>query len=148
MADYSAIAEQTVNGGGPIIFTESPTPCGRGMVLHRDGTGTFLLKGVTRCPRRNAEYSVMFGANVAIPEGGTVGPITVGVAIDGTVIPASIMEVTPTVAQAYTAISKMVDVPIWAGCCETVSIVNTGADPILVKQADVEFTRPDLLVSR
>ena len=45
MAEYSANALQTVNPGETIVFTESPDPCRRGLVRHRDGTGNFLLSG-------------------------------------------------------------------------------------------------------
>ena len=42
-AEYSANAAQTVQPGGSVIFTESPVPCNRGLVYHRDGSGIFRL---------------------------------------------------------------------------------------------------------
>ena len=94
MAEYSANAVQTVNPGESIIFTDAPVPCTRGLVRHRDETGSFLLRGdVTQCAccgRRNrfSNYLVDFGANIAIPEGGTVEAISVAITIDGATIPA------------------------------------------------------------
>ena len=74
MAEYSANAVQTVAPGESIVFTDSPVPCNRGFVRHRDETGAFLLSGwVPYSPgcqcnqRKAASYLVDFGANIAIP---------------------------------------------------------------------------------
>lgn len=155
MAEYSANAVQTVNPGESIIFTESPVPCRRGFVRHRDGTGSFLLSGwlpsnyANGCPCRNktANYLVDFGANIAIPTGGTVGEISVAISIDGSTVPASIMIVTPAAVEEYFNISRAINVDIWRGCCETVSIRNTSDQPILVQNSNVLFARPDLNVT-
>ena len=42
-AEYSANAAQTLQPGASVIFTESPVPCNRGLVYHRDGSGIFRL---------------------------------------------------------------------------------------------------------
>ena len=147
MAEYSANAVQTVNPGESIVFTDAPVPCTRGLVRHRDETGSFLLRGDTTqrayCGRRNrfSNYLVDFGANIAIPEGGTVGPISVAITIDGATIPASDMIVTPAAAEQYFNVSRAVNAQIWSGCCETVTIRNTSAQPILVQNANVIFSR-------
>ena len=74
MAEFSANQLQTVNPGETVIFTESPVPCRRGLIRHRDDTGNFLLVGYIprqygcRCQRQqDANYLVDFGANIAIP---------------------------------------------------------------------------------
>ena len=102
MPEWSANAQQIVNPGETIIFTENPIPCTRGLIRHRDDTGAFLLKGYVprqfgcSCRRQqSANYLVDFGANIAIPTGGTVGAISVAITIDGSTIPASTMTVTP-----------------------------------------------------
>lgn len=147
MAEYSANAVQTVNPGESIIFTESPVPCTRGLVRHRDETGSFLLNGgpaqcyACGCKRQYSNYLVDFGANIAIPTGGTVEPISVAIAIDGSTIPASDMIVTPAAVEEYFNVSRAVNAQIWAGCCETVTICNTSAQPILVQNANVIFSR-------
>lgn len=147
MAEYSANAVQTVNPGESIIFTDSPVPCTRGLVRHRDETGSFLLMGnATQCAccgRRNkfATYLVDFGANIAIPEGGTVEAISVAIAIDGSTIPASDMIVTPAAVEQYFNVSRAINAQIWSGCCEAVTIRNTSAQPILVQNANVIFSR-------
>ena len=153
MAEYSANAIQIVNPGESIIFTDTPVPCRRGFVRHRDGSGSFLLSGwVPRrgccCNRnRSANYLVDFGANISIPEGGTVEAISVAIAIDNSTIPASSMIVTPAAVNEYFNVSRAINVDIWNGCCETVTIRNTSSQPIQVQNANVIFSRPDLAVT-
>lgn len=153
MAEYSAVAVQTVNPGETIIFTESPVPCERGLIRHRDDTGSFLLTGYVPynscgCRAKSANYLVDFGANIAIPTGGTVEPISVAIAIDGATIPASTMIITPAAVEQYGNVSRAINAPIWRGCCETVTVRNTSAQPILVQTANIIFSRPDLNVTR
>lgn len=153
MAEYSANDVQTVAVNGTVIFTEAPVPCTRGLVRHRDETGSFLLKGyVVRsscgCCPQSAEYLVMFGANIAIPTGGTVEPISLALAIDGSIIPSSTMIVTPAAVEEYFNVSCAVNAQIWRGCCETLSVVNTSNQPILVQNANIIISRPDLTVTR
>lgn len=155
MAEYSNNAVQTVAPGETIIFTETPVPCRRGFVRHRDDTGNFLLSGYVpgnngcRCCRENsANYLIDFGANIAIPTGGTVGQISVAISIDGSTIPSSTMIVTPAAVEEYFNVSRAINAQIWRGCCETISIRNTSDQPILVQNANVIFSRPDLLMSR
>lgn len=152
MAEYSATAVQNVNPGEAIVFTNSPVPCNRGLVKHRDDTGAFLLvgyvpnRGGCSCRNRNlsANYLVDFGANIAIPTGGTVGPVSVALSIDGTTIPSSIMTVTPAAVEEFFNVSRAINASIYKGCCQTVAIRNISDQPILVQDANVIFSRPDL----
>ena len=155
MAEYSAVALQTVNPGETIVFTESPVPCERGFVRHRDGSGNFLLSGwlpqtyVCNCKRKkSANYLVDFGANIAIPTGGTVGAISVAISIDGSTDQASTMIVTPAAVEEFFNVSRATNVDVWRGCCETVAIRNTSDQPILVQNANILFARPDLAITR
>lgn len=156
MAEYSANAVQTIAPGEVAVFTATSVPCGRGFVRHRNDTGNFLLSGwvpqrycCCPCQRDNsADYLVDFGANIAIPTGGTVGPISVAIAIDGATIPPSTMIVTPAAVEEFFNISTNIDVPIWKGCCQTVTVRNTSDQPILMQNANIRFTRPDLNVTR
>ena len=154
MAEYRATAEQTVNPGESVVFTTNDFPCTRGLVNHRAETGNFLLSGWTRpangcCCNRvtSADYLVTFGANIAVPEGGTVGTISVAFAVDGATIPASQMDSTPTAAQNYNNVGRAINIPIWRNCCQTVTVRNVSDQPILVKNATIQFTRPDLAVT-
>ena len=153
MAEYSANAVQIVNPGESIVFTESPEPCMRGLVRHRDGTGNFMLAGWVPsrgcgCNRQTtAEYFVDFGANIAVPTGETVGEISVAIAVDGATLPATTMIVTPAAVDNYFNISRATNVDIWRNCCQTLTIRNTSSIPIEVQNANVLFSRPDLNVT-
>lgn len=152
MAEYSANAVQTVNPGETIVFTDSPEPCRRGFVRHRDGSGNFLLSGKTFncccCRQNTAKYLIDFGANIAIPTGETVDEISVAIVLDGATVPATTMIVTPAAVEEYGNISCTTNVGIWNGCCETISVRNTSSIPILVQNANIIFTRPDLAITR
>lgn len=152
MAEYSANALQTINPGETAVFTESPVPCNRGFVRHRDGTGNFLLSGWTPrkfcgCKSNSARYLVDFGANIAIPEGGTVGPISIAITIDGATLPASTMTVTPAAAEEFFNVSRAINADIWNGCCETLTVRNTSDQSILMQNANIILDRPDLAVT-
>lgn len=154
MAEYSADAIQTVAPGESVIFTDTPVPCHRGFVRHREGSGNFLLSGwvpnSTRpcCAATNADYLVDFGANISIPEGGTVGSISLAIALDGSTIPSSTMTVTPAAVEEAFNVSRAIHAEVWRGCCETITVRNTSDQPILVSNANIIFSRPDLSVSR
>lgn len=144
MAEYSANSVQTVNPGDAIVFTNTPIPCTKGYVRHREETGNFLLSGASngcQCCRRNANYLVDFGANIAIPTGGTVGDISVAISLDRSVISPSTMIVTPAAVEEFFNVSRAINVQIWSGCCETLTIQNTSDQPILVQNANVIFNR-------
>lgn len=155
MAEFQSILEQTVNPGETVVFTETPVPCNRGFVRHREGSGNFLLSGYVPstcgcgCGRnKSANYLVDFGANIAIPTGGTVESIQLSVSVDGSTVPASTMIVTPAALNEYFNVSRAINVDVWRGCCETVAIRNTSDQPILVQNANILITRPDLAVTR
>jgi len=156
MAEYIANAVQTINPGESVVFTNTTSPCRRGFVRHSDGTAGFLLSGWVPsnscCPcainNNSAEYLVDFGANIAIPTGGTVGAISVAIAIDGGTVPASTMIVTPAAVEEYSNVSRNITVDIFNGCCQTVTVRNTSDQPILMQNANIRFTRPDLAVTR
>jgi len=156
VAEWSANAQQQVNPGETIIFTENPVPCTRGLIRHRDDTGNFLLKGYVprqggcRCcnAQRTANYLVDFGANIAVPTGGTVGAISVAITIDGATIPASTMTVTPAAVEQFFNVSRAINAGVFAGCCESIAVRNTSDQPILVQNANIIISRPDLAVTR
>lgn len=154
MAEYSAFAEQTVSAIQPVLFTSNPVPCTRGFVRWREGSGVFNLSGYVpnrcgcRCRQpKSAVYLVDFGANIAIPTDGTVGEISLGIAINGSIIPSSIMRVTPAAVEQFFNVSRAINVQVWSGCCEDVSVVNTSGSDILVADANIIFSRPDLTVT-
>ena len=150
--EFSNNAVQTVNPGESVIFTNSPVLCNRGSVRHRDDTGNFLLRGNVRrnacgCCPTTAKYLVDFGANIAIPTGGTVGAISLAITVDGGTIPTTEMTVTPAAVEEFFNVSDATIIPIWRGCCQTLTVRNISDQPILVSNANIIFSRPDLNVT-
>lgn len=155
MSEYSANAVQIVNPGESVVFTETPVPCKRGFVRHRDGSGNFLLSGWVpqragcNCRNQNgsASYLCDLGANISLPEGGTVGAISLAIAVDGSTIPTSTMTVTPAAVEEFFNVSRAINVDVWRNCCETVSVRNISDQPIQVQNANIIFSRPDLAIT-
>jgi hypothetical protein len=148
-AEYSANAVQTVNPGESVIFTNAPAPCDKGFVRHRSDSGSFMLAGRVKryscgCMPASANYLVDFGANIAIPEGGTVGPISLAIYLGGATVPTTQMIVTPGAVNEFENVSDATIVPVWRGCCESLTVRNTSDQAILVQNANIIFTRPDL----
>lgn len=145
-AEYSSNAAQVVPANSSVIFTESPVPCQRGLIYHRDDSGLFRLanrffrQNINQCWRRNTNYEVAFHCNVAIPTGGTVGEIGLALAIDGEVDPSSIMYFTPTAVEELGNVGAdiIVTVPYLCGC-STVSVRNISTQPIIVQNANIVF---------
>ena len=73
MAEYFANAVQAVDLNQPVLFDAS-IPCTKGYIYHEDGTGIFILRGITN--NCFARYQVTFNGNISIPEGGAVSPIS------------------------------------------------------------------------
>lgn len=147
-AEYSANAVQTVPVGGSVIFTESPVPCNRGLVYHREDTGIFRLankffrQNVCNCWRRNTNYEVAFHANIAIPEGETAPAdgIQLAIAIDGDTDPSSTMISDVTVVETFDNVGADIIVTVPCMCsCSSVSVRNTSTIPILVQNANIIF---------
>lgn len=148
MAEYGATS-QTINPGESAIF-QIVDPCRRGLVRFRNLTGSFLLRGwlpnfMNGCPCRKEEarYLVDFSGNIAIPEGGTVGEISVALSVDGATVPYSTMRVTPAAVEEFFNVAMSIEVPVWRGCCETVTLTNTSDQPITLEGV-IRITRPDL----
>ena len=142
MAEYTSNALQTVGLGQNVLFTESPIPCTRGYVIHREGSGILTLRGiVNNCNGCFARYKVSFGANIAIPESGTVAPISIALAIDGEPIPTSSMVVTPAAVEGFWNVYASVFVTVPKGCCYTVAVENTSTQAIDVQNANIIVER-------
>lgn len=151
-AEYSANALQTVPANSSVIFSESPVPCNRGIIFHRDESGLFRLasprvmgvpcRRCCCCGYPEATYQVAFHANIAVPgdPAGTVEEIQLAIAIDGEVDPSSIMSFTPAAVDEFGNIGAdvIVSVPCICGC-STVSVRNISAQPVNVRNANIVF---------
>lgn len=138
-----AIARQVLQPGEAATFTATVVPCNLGIVQHSDGSPTFVLAG-NKCRKRRANYFVDFAANIAVPEGETVGEISVALAISGAALPASTMIVTPAAVEQFFNVSRAMTVPIFSGCCQTLTVTNTSTVPIAMTNANIVIDRPDL----
>lgn len=137
----AGVGPQTVAANAPVVLTTS-IACNKGYVIHREGSGILTLRGSVsnRC-QRFARYLVEYHGNIAIPEGGTPGEISLAMAISGEPIDATRARVTPTVAEAYFSVSSARYVTVPVGCCYNLAIENTSDQPILVDNLNVIATR-------
>lgn len=134
-----ANAIQTVAVNQDVLFTNTSVR-GCPSILHREGSGIVTLRGLANGQCR-ARFRVSFGANIAVPEGETVGPVELTIAINGEGIPSSRMVSTPLDVDSYNNVSAdiFIDVPI--GCCTQLSIKNTGTIPVNVQNANMIVER-------
>lgn len=140
MAEFVTTFVQQVAAGQNVLFNETPV-CGSNCIVHREGAGIVTLRGVTNQCR--ALYKVSFGANIGLPAGGTVGPVSVALSVDGEPLGSATAIVTPAatgdVFNVY--VSSIVCVP--RGCCVTVSVKN-----VTTPAQTIEVENANLLVER
>ena len=88
-----------------------------------------------------ARYKVSFGANIAIPDGGTVAPISVALAIAGEPLNSATAIVTPAAAGGYFNVftAAFIDVP--RGCCITIAVENTSTQAINIANSNLIVER-------
>ena len=120
MARYITTTDETVALNNTIPFNGVSIPCNKGCVVPL-ASGVLTLKGNTT--NRFARYNVTVQGNIAIPEGGDITPIAVGISVNGSVIPESVAIVTPAAAEEYTHINTSVPITVPCGCCVSVSAV-------------------------
>lgn len=133
-----AVAAQTVAANQNILFTDTVT-CGNCSMAHRDGSGLVTLRGTTNQCR--ARYKVSFGGNLAIPTTGTVGTISVALALEGEGLGSSTMTVTPAAVEEYFNVFGALFIDVPKNCCMTVSVKNTSTQDILVQNANLIVER-------
>lgn len=143
-AEYSANTLQTVQSNQPVVFNESPVPCNRGNVFHRDGSGSFLVASKARttgCVMYETLYEVEVHANIAIPTGGTVEEIQLAIATDGETDISSIMRTTPAAVEQFENVGTSIIVGVPSICgCDSVSVRNISTQAIEVQNANIIFT--------
>lgn len=129
-----ANAIQTVAVNQDVLFTGTSVR-GNASVLHREGSGIVTVRGLPNGQCR-ARFRAVFGANIAVPTGETVGPVELAIAINGEGVPTSRMISTPAAVEEYNNVSAdiYIDVPI--GCCTQLSVQNIGTIPVNVQNAN------------
>lgn len=128
MAEYltrDAIVSVPLNTAIPFIDS---IPCNKGLIFHQNGTGIFILKGVTN--NCFARYEVEFTGNISIPDGGEITPIATAIVVSGESREGSRSIYTPVAVDEYGNVTSRATVDVPRGCCFTVSVeyVNGSVD--------------------
>lgn len=140
MSEFVNNAIQLVEAGQNVLLNGS-IPCNKGYVLHREGSGIVTLRGATNSCACFARYQVTFNGNIAIPDGGTAGEISLALAIDGEPLQTSRARVTPAAVDEYFNVTSTAIITVPRGCCYTVAVENTSDQAINVQNANLTVTR-------
>lgn len=147
MAEYLANAVQAVSLNQPALFDAS-IPCNKGYVYHEDGTGIFILRGITQ--NCFARYQVTFNGNIAVPEGGTPGQIAIALTVNGEPRLTSRAIVTPAAVDEYFNVTSTALITVPRGCCFTLSVRSVPAteDPTVTPAPVIELQNANLVINR
>lgn len=138
MAEYTYNPVQLVNAGNGVILNNN-IPCSKGYVCHRQESGLVILRGITS--GTFARYQVTFNGNIAVPEGGTAGPISLAIAVDGEPIPTSSAIITPAAVGEYGNVTSTAIITVPKGCCFAMTVENTSTAAVNVQNANLVVTR-------
>jgi len=149
MAEFAFNPVQIVENGQNVIL-DTVIPCNKGYVFHRDQSGIVILRGIVNnscgC---FARYQVTFNGNIALPEGETVGAISVALAIDSEPIQTSKAIVTPAAVDEYFNVTSTAIITVPKGCCFSVAVENTSSPAAVGGVApSINVQNANLTVSR
>ena len=138
MAEFTNANIVSVAAGQNVPLTETAVT-GKPCIVHREGAGIVTLRGLTQ--QCKARFKVSFGANIAIPTGGTVEAITAALVINGEALNSATATVTPAAVENYFNIyvSAIVEVP--KCCCVTVAMENTSAQAVSFANSNMTVDR-------
>lgn len=138
MAEFTSTTIQTVAAGQNLPLTETAIK-GSNCINHRAGAGNVTLRGLTN--QCKALFKVSFGGNIAIPTGGTVGAISVALAVGGEALNGATAIVTPAAVDQYSNVFTAVFVEVPRGCCVTVALKNTSTQEISIASGNLIVER-------
>lgn len=147
-AEYFAV-DQRVSLNSPINFIAS-IPCNRGYVYHEDGTGIFILRGITQ-NQCYATYQVTYNGNIAIPEEGEVTPIALAISVNGEPKITSRAIFTPQAVDEFGNVTSTVIVKVPKGCCFNISVEYVSGvtvDPTVVPTPVINVIDSNLVIDR
>ena len=136
--EITANALQTVEANQNVIFTETAV-CGNCSIIHREGSGLSTLRGITNQCR--ARFKVFFSGNIAVPADGTVGAISLAIAVNGEAVGPTTMITTPAAVTQFNNVASAIYLDVPAGCCSQVSVKNTSDQAIEVQNANLIVER-------
>lgn len=142
---------QEVSLYSPVIFRSS-IPCTRGLIIHEDETGNFILRGANtgNCCNQWTHYQVTFNGNIAIPEGGTVTPIAVALTVNGEPRYVSRAIFTPAAAEDFGNVTSTAIIKVPRCCCYSLGVeaVPATTDPTVTPAPIIEVQNANLTISR
>lgn len=108
-------------------------------IMHREGSGLVTLRGLTN--QCKARFKVSFGGNIAVPTGGTVGPISVALAVGGESLTSATAIVTPAAVENYFNVFVAAFIEVPRGCCVTVAVKNTSTQAVSIANSNLIVER-------
>lgn len=136
--ELTANALQAVEANQNILFTDTAI-AGSCSIIHRSGSGLVTLRGITNQCR--ARFRVTFGGNVGLPTGGTLGPVSLAIAINGEPVATTTMISTPAALEELNNVFSSIFLDVPAGCCSQISVKNTTNQSIDVQNANLIVER-------
>ena len=136
MAEFTSTIQQVAEGQNAVLDVDViKSRC----VSHRTGSGLICVDN-SGCDCKPARYKVFVKANISIPTGGTVGPISLGIALNGEIVQSSIATVTP--AAAGDEFSVAIEEIINAGKCPVnIAVRNPNTETIQISDLTVIVER-------
>ena len=137
--EITANAVQEVAAANNVIFTDTAVQ-GNSSIVHREGSGLVKVRGLTTCQHR-ARFKIVFSANIALPTGGTAGPISLAISVDGEPVATTTMTVTLAAVEEYFNVASSVYINVPSGCCSTIGVKNVSEQTISVQNANLIVER-------
>ena len=143
---YTLATPQTVAEGENIVFLDGDRCCNKGYITHRSGSGVFRLKGAANGCK--AIYRVNFTGNIAVAEGGVVGPISIALQEDGETLQNAVATVVPAAIGDFFNVSITTFIVIPCGCCVTVSVENVSVGAAGAAGSAIDVTNANIIFDR
>lgn len=141
MAEFTYNPVQEVQSNQGVVFNTT-IGCPNGYVIHRNESGLVILRGVVNNPCGVfARYQITFNGNIAIPEAGTLAPISIVLAIDGEPIQTSKAIFTPAAIGDYGNVTSTAIITVPKECCFNVAVENVSDETINVQNANLVVSR-------
>ena len=135
----------------PVIFRAS-IPCTKGLIIHEDETGNFILRGVNTgsCCNQYTHYQVVANLNAALPEGADVVPIAIALTVNGEPRYVSRAIYTPAAAEEYGNLTSTAIIKVPRCCCFSLGVeaVPATTDPTVTPAPIIEVQNANLTIAR
>lgn len=139
MAEFTNSNTVTVAAGQDLPLTETAAKA-PACIVHRAGSGLVTLRGLTSGQCR-ARFKVSFGGNIAIPADGTVGPVSIALAVGGEPLSSATAIVTPAAVENYFNVFVAAFIEVPRACCVTVAVKNTSAQAVSIANSNLIVER-------